>query len=48
MQTVAQALQWAVAELSAVSPADDAQLDAEWLLAHLLGKNRAWLRAFAD
>ncbi|HEX4940056.1 MAG TPA: peptide chain release factor N(5)-glutamine methyltransferase [Candidatus Kapabacteria bacterium] len=48
MQTVAQALQWAVEELSAVSPADDAQLDAEWLLGHLLGKNRAWLRAFAE
>ena len=48
MPTVAQTLQWAVAELSAASPADDARVDAQWLLAHLLGKNGAWLRAFAE
>lgn len=48
MHTVAQALQWAVAELSAESPAGDAQVDAQWLLAHLLGKNVAWLRAFTE
>lgn len=47
MTAVAQALHWAVETLSAGS-LPDARLDAEWLLCHVLQKNQAWLRAFAD
>lgn len=49
MPTVAEALQWAVAELSTALPAAvDPRVDAAWLLAHVTGKNQAWLRAFAE
>lgn len=48
MQTVAQALQWAVTELSRAGGVENAQVDAQWLLAHLLEKNQAWLRAFPE
>ena len=52
MVTVAQALPWAVAELSAVASVDtvafDPAVDAAWLLCHVAGKNQAWLRAFAE
>ena len=47
MTAVAQALHWAVETLSA-GGSPDARLDAEWLLCHVLQKNQAWLRAFAD
>ncbi len=60
MVTVAEALRWAVAELSAASvavaptvasgdvAAFDPNVDAAWLLCHVTGKNQAWLRAFAE
>lgn len=58
MQTVAQLLQWAEAELRravvsesrvvALSASADPGLDARWLLAHVLQKNQAWLRAWPD
>jgi release factor glutamine methyltransferase len=56
MPTVAEALQWAVAELSgrmaggvaAASAGGDPAVDAAWLLCHVTGKNQAWLRAFAE
>lgn len=48
MQTVAQALRWAVTELSRTGSAADALVDARWLLAHLLKKNQTWLRTFSD
>lgn len=48
MQTVAKALQWAVTELSRAGGVENAPVDAQWLLAHLLEKNQAWLRAFPE
>lgn len=46
MLTLAGALQWAQTQLQPVLP--DAERDAEWLLCHVTGKNRAFLRAFAE
>lgn len=53
MPTVAQALRWAEALLaeSGEDSADalaDAAIDARWLLAHVLQKNQAWLRAWPE
>src|SRR5690606_28259437 len=56
MLTVAQALQWAQAQLHAAKCAENAgpasslepAIDAQWLLAHVLQKNHAWLRAWGE
>lgn len=60
MPTVAEALQWAVTELSGRLPdgvatlrsvagaVPDPAVDAAWLLCHVTEKNQAWLRAFAE
>lgn len=50
MKTVASSLQWA--ELTLVQSAPDllesCKVDSQWLLAHVLGRNSAWLRAWSD
>jgi len=48
MTTVAEALQLAIKQLTVAGDEHDAQIDANWLLAHVLQKNLAWLRAFPD
>lgn len=53
MPTVAQALRWAEALLAeggedSAAAVADAAIDARWLLAHVLQKNQAWLRAWPE
>lgn len=53
MSTVAQALRWAEALLAAgrggsADALGEAAIDARWLLAHVLQKNQAWLRAWPE
>lgn len=48
MLSVAAALQWAVAALVPEAAVESARTDAQWLLAHVLEKNAAWLRAWPE
>ena len=50
METVASALRWAELALAQASPdlLAGCKVDSQWLLAHVLEQNSAWLRAWPD